>query len=161
MALLDDIYARGYHEARAQCTADLASILAARDENGEQFPPPTEETIEDIARPDEDGGWGGFLTADDHSWEVLNCEPFTDEWRERSDAYGAGAEQGAADWVHLQIIELDARTVETSVRAESPETETMPREIMADWLDDRDDLRAAILRHAITPPDLGPEPNRM
>lgn len=156
MSLLDDLYQRGYREAQERCTEHFQDMLEPIMADGQIIPPPplTEDLIFQASAPIEDDGWGGWLTADDHSWEVLNCEPFTEEWDERSKAYVDGAERGANDWVSLQLIELDARTVETAVRAESPETAVMPREIMVDWLEDRDDPRAVQLRIALNPPDL-------
>lgn len=154
MALLDDIFQRGYREAQEECAQHLALLIRYEglDPSGDEVErehPLTEEVIEQAADPDEDGGWGGWLTDDDYSREALGCDPFTEEWNERNRAYVRGAEQGADDWVQAQLNEMEAREVEAAVRTEWPETLLMPREIMADWLEDRDDSRAATLRTAM------------
>lgn len=144
MPLLDDIFQRGYRDAQNTCNEYLQS----------EEMPLTEDLVYQIADPSEDGGWGEWLYVDDTGISVLGCEPYSPEWEERLAAYVNGAKRGADDWVALQLIELDAREVETAVRAESPETAVMPREIMADWLEDRDDPRAEKLRIAPNPPPL-------
>ncbi|MBM3980426.1 MAG: hypothetical protein FJ304_09085 [Planctomycetes bacterium] len=128
MANLEEMTLRGYRDAQEQCAQ---------------------------TEPDEPEGWGGFLSADDHSREILNCEPYSPEWETRHAASVHGTEHGAAQWVEIQLADPDAQAVEAAVRLESPETVTMPRGIMADWLEDRDDARARTLRHAVAPPDLG------
>jgi hypothetical protein len=152
MTFLEELSARGYRESQEQCAEHLAVMLApVPGDDGQlgEARPLTEDAIEQAADPDEDGGWGGWLTADDNSRRVLDCEPFTAEWETRSAAYVEGAHRGAADWVEVQFAELEARKAEAAVRVESPETKEMPREILADWLDDRDDPRAGVLRAAL------------
>lgn len=103
----------GERHAREWCGQTLTRLrrphpAAAPDGTPAPPRPLTEEVIDEASEPPDGEGWDGHLTADDHSREVLGCDPYSPEWEERRAAFLEGAERGAREWHHEMTIEFEA-----------------------------------------------------
>ncbi|MBM3979105.1 MAG: hypothetical protein FJ304_02250 [Planctomycetes bacterium] len=87
MTYLEEITLRSYRDAQEHCAEALDGMIGPPEvvfADGPWVSPAlTDDLIFQCAEPGEPEGWGWFLSAEDHSHELLNCEPFSAEWEPR------------------------------------------------------------------------------